>query len=267
METNELSRKTEREYYEEYITGELSVKEFVDIFSEFVYEKIKGTSPKKSIDIFLEYFGNLGKTEGILLEKIAHMLLRAYVIAIPKAFESLDYEFGVLRTETYKTLSGRLYGYFSLNMDKLGKFDERIRSLGAYINNSVLRDTKGDVTRYVDSIFGDTLYTLFLYAVKFGDEKCIKYMYITELCRTTSIRHYTNAAKKVADSILAKKAVIFRNELKILELDKTKPCNLDEDLIKSQYRKLSLKYHPDRGGDTEMFIKLKDSYNRIKNEF
>ena len=32
-------------------------------------------------------------------------------------------------------------------------------------------------------------------------------------------------------------------------------------LLKKQYRKLSLKYHPDKGGSSEKFIKIKDAYD------
>lgn len=32
-------------------------------------------------------------------------------------------------------------------------------------------------------------------------------------------------------------------------------------LLKKQYKKLSLKYHPDKGGSAEKFIKIKDAYD------
>jgi len=32
-------------------------------------------------------------------------------------------------------------------------------------------------------------------------------------------------------------------------------------LLKKQYRKLSLKYHPDKGGSNDKFIKIKDAYD------
>lgn len=36
-----------------------------------------------------------------------------------------------------------------------------------------------------------------------------------------------------------------------------------KDEIKRQYRKLCLKYHPDKGGSNEKFIKLKDAYDKL----
>lgn len=34
--------------------------------------------------------------------------------------------------------------------------------------------------------------------------------------------------------------------------------------IKKQYYKLSLKYHPDKGGDNDKFIELKDAYDKLR---
>ena len=36
-----------------------------------------------------------------------------------------------------------------------------------------------------------------------------------------------------------------------------------KDEIKKQYYKLSLKYHPDKGGDNDKFIQLKDAYDKL----
>ena len=46
---------------------------------------------------------------------------------------------------------------------------------------------------------------------------------------------------------------------KILELDKS--CKKIE--IKKQYHKLSLKYHPDKNGDNETFIKIHEAYETL----
>jgi DnaJ domain len=35
---------------------------------------------------------------------------------------------------------------------------------------------------------------------------------------------------------------------------------LDKELIKSTYRKLAIKYHPDKGGDRDMFEKVTAAY-------
>ncbi len=36
-----------------------------------------------------------------------------------------------------------------------------------------------------------------------------------------------------------------------------------KDEIKKQYYKLSLKYHPDKGGDNDKFIQLKNAYDKL----
>ena len=38
------------------------------------------------------------------------------------------------------------------------------------------------------------------------------------------------------------------------------------DEIKKQYRKLAMKYHPDKGGDSEQFKKVNDAYDTIMNK-
>ena len=42
--------------------------------------------------------------------------------------------------------------------------------------------------------------------------------------------------------------------------------NSSEDEIKKQYRKLAMKYHPDKGGDTEKFKEVNDAYDKIVNK-
>ena len=37
----------------------------------------------------------------------------------------------------------------------------------------------------------------------------------------------------------------------------------NKDQIKKQYYKLCLKYHPDKGGDNDKFIELKDAYDKL----
>ena len=49
---------------------------------------------------------------------------------------------------------------------------------------------------------------------------------------------------------------------KILEL----PEEYDLDLLKKNYKRLAIKYHPDKfSGDSNIFIKIKDSYNLLVN--
>ena len=46
---------------------------------------------------------------------------------------------------------------------------------------------------------------------------------------------------------------------KVLEIDE----NASEDEIKKSYRSLSLKHHPDRGGDGETFKKINEAYQHL----
>lgn len=52
-----------------------------------------------------------------------------------------------------------------------------------------------------------------------------------------------------------------KNYYKILEIEKT--ASTDE--IKKAYRKLALKYHPDRGGDQEKFKEINEAYQILSN--
>ena len=51
------------------------------------------------------------------------------------------------------------------------------------------------------------------------------------------------------------------NYYQILNVNK----NDDQDKIKKAYRKLQFKYHPDRGGNEEMFIKINEAYDILSN--
>ena len=57
---------------------------------------------------------------------------------------------------------------------------------------------------------------------------------------------------------------------KILQININKFNNLNKDnklkMLKKHYRKLSLKYHPDKGGTNEQFNKLKEAYDIIQLE-
>jgi len=57
---------------------------------------------------------------------------------------------------------------------------------------------------------------------------------------------------------------------KILQININKFNNLNKDnklkMLKKHYRKLCLKYHPDKGGTNEQFNKLKEAYDIIELE-
>jgi hypothetical protein len=61
----------------------------------------------------------------------------------------------------------------------------------------------------------------------------------------------------------------FKDALDILEID-TKYNDLTLEVINKRYRKLALKYHPDKNGDTkesnERFKKINEAYNYLKSE-
>ncbi len=50
--------------------------------------------------------------------------------------------------------------------------------------------------------------------------------------------------------------------IKLLKLDGVQPLTLS--LIKKQYQKLAQQYHPDKGGDTEIFDKVNRAYNQLR---
>lgn len=51
-----------------------------------------------------------------------------------------------------------------------------------------------------------------------------------------------------------------RSALKVLELEEDNPS---KNSIKQQYRKLAQQHHPDRGGDQEIFISLREAYEHL----
>jgi len=59
----------------------------------------------------------------------------------------------------------------------------------------------------------------------------------------------------------------YENALEILEIDIHK--SVSKEYLKKQYRKLALKYHPDKNGNTpesnERFRKINEAYNYLKN--
>jgi preprotein translocase subunit Sec63 len=61
----------------------------------------------------------------------------------------------------------------------------------------------------------------------------------------------------------------FKNALEILEID-SKYDEVTLEFIKKRYRKLALKYHPDKNGhteeSTERFKKINEAYNYLKSD-
>jgi len=48
----------------------------------------------------------------------------------------------------------------------------------------------------------------------------------------------------------------------LLQLDNT--VQITEESLKTAFRKAAMKHHPDRGGDPEIFMKIKESYESLK---
>ncbi len=61
----------------------------------------------------------------------------------------------------------------------------------------------------------------------------------------------------------------YENAFEALELDINSKSNINKETIKKQYRKLALKYHPDKNGNTEesneRFKKINEAYNYLNN--
>ena len=52
---------------------------------------------------------------------------------------------------------------------------------------------------------------------------------------------------------------MYKTEYNILQIEPP----IDEIILKKQYHKLSLKHHPDKGGDKNEFIKINEAYNKL----
>lgn len=61
----------------------------------------------------------------------------------------------------------------------------------------------------------------------------------------------------------------LNNAFEILELDTNNIYKVSNETIKKQYRKLALRYHPDKNGNTEesneRFKKINEAYNYLNN--
>lgn len=62
------------------------------------------------------------------------------------------------------------------------------------------------------------------------------------------------------------KGFVNNNPQDIHPIFKIKKSSSEED-FKKQYKKLILKHHPDKGGDSSIFIKVKDAWEAIKKKF
>jgi len=71
--------------------------------------------------------------------------------------------------------------------------------------------------------------------------------------------------EKIFGNVYHDKQCYFSNNDPLIEywkiLSLVPPKTKDE--IKKQYYKLSLKYHPDKGGNNDKFIELKDAYDKL----
>jgi hypothetical protein len=59
---------------------------------------------------------------------------------------------------------------------------------------------------------------------------------------------------------------VNQNYLKELEID-VPESNITLDMVKSQYRKLSMIHHPDKGGCTEKMQRINEAYTKLKSRY
>ena len=65
----------------------------------------------------------------------------------------------------------------------------------------------------------------------------------------------------------------YKNAFEILEIDLSQPSynNISLEYLKKQYKKLALKHHPDKNGNTpesnEKFQQINEAYNYLKTNF
>jgi DnaJ-class molecular chaperone len=88
---------------------------------------------------------------------------------------------------------------------------------------------------------------------------CSKSCWINQRKKKQTFEEYVD--EKIFGNVFQEKTYDNMNEWNILKLEPPKT----EEEIKKSYRKLALKYHPDKNGDVDMFIKIKSAYDVLIN--
>lgn len=82
--------------------------------------------------------------------------------------------------------------------------------------------------------------------------------------------YFNDFLKEQFKSYFKEEKILTQKEYKILCINKTLFIKLSTDkkikLLRKQYKKLSLKYHPDKNGDSSKFIKLKEAYDILMSD-
>lgn len=88
---------------------------------------------------------------------------------------------------------------------------------------------------------------------------CSRTCWINQRRQKQTFEEYVD--EKIFGNVFQEKTYDNMNEWNILKL---KPPKTEEE-IKKSYRKLILKYHPDKGGSNDKFIELQTAYKTLIN--
>jgi hypothetical protein len=113
--------------------------------------------------------------------------------------------------------------------------------------------------------------------VKEGCDKCFKTSSLRSSherlhtkpykCSTCNIGYSTNDRKKFCERGHKHKenedAIVLPDIFTLLDISDKDSC--DEKTLRNKYKKAVLKYHPDKGGDNQMFIKIQSFKDKIYN--
>ena len=94
------------------------------------------------------------------------------------------------------------------------------------------------------------------YAVMYFDSFFPSYDPFRDLLRDFMNRHRIHQPPKSVQISLAESARLFNVTVEALK-------KMDCRMLTRQYRKLAMRYHPDKGGDQETFVKLSAAYHKL----
>jgi xylose isomerase len=97
--------------------------------------------------------------------------------------------------------------------------------------------------------------------------KCGNFISCTRYCsRECWIKQREEYKKREGDKFnILTEIVIDQSDKVLYDILLLEPPKTKEE-VKKQYFKLALKYHPDKNGDIDTFIKIKDAYEKLYNQ-